>query len=1092
MGFQLRGRMYEYGGQGTPHGLTERTVEIPVAMDFLRRRAPAGPALEVGNTLAQFLAATGEELPRVVLDRYERAPGVVVGDILEPPFAARFATIVCVSTVEHVGQRLDPRSAYGDAPGGLEPGGHAPAMLAIKRIHDLLTPGGEALITVPWGQAAEGGWQVVFGPDTIHELVGRGYVPAEQFDLRVLKRVGASRTGGSLWTEVDPASVDRVPYAAAQGHANAVAFISLRRSAAAPRPGPAAIPPLRAHGLRFPPGSQDERGATTGVIGLAAGMVEAGILTTPPLTAEVELVDVTTGEAIATGTLRSWERASVALAVPHPVPAALVRWRIDGEPPERQPDYVAIYRAGEASPLRVGIDMLGAQSPTSRNRGIGRALRGAVSALAAMSNGPELTLYWHPGMERAGDGFAPGARHVELSAAGPAGVQRVVDANPHALDVFIAGSPFETTNSYLPPLRRTQGSPAVVSIVYDLIPMVWSQERYLADGSERMRFESAARRLKRHDGLLAISDSARDDARAYLGMPPERVLAIGTGTDHAFWGAETGGRARSGGFLLAMCAPDPRKNADGLIGALAVLRDWGIRFPPLRMVMSGSEAARAATLATVAAFGLEDEVTLLQDVTDEELRALYGDAVALVFPSGYEGFGLPLAEAMSTSLPVVGVHNSSQPEVIGNAGITATSGVPIELARALAGVCDGSIDLRALGARGRERAATFTSEAVARRLVLALEALTTQPACVPHIPGDTNRTAVEVALAGPTPPDAGHIGQYTAALAPALLAHGRLSWWQTGRAIPLLEAGSPRPVPLPPAGRFGTTRTIIYEHIPGTAMPSSLASHAAGVPWVDLHEVPLAGDAERAEPPAWWPGRMPGHVLVHSHTLRDRLAASHPELAERIRVLPIGLPRGATPSQRDAARALRGFAAEDIVIGLPAETGPEAAVALVEAVAVQAPMPGGGMFRVLAEEPLRPELRAALHRLMRDPAARPAFAVLGLMSPAELRAARGATDAVLLTHTPGADELGLLRDHLATGAIPIAGLGTTHYGLELVGPGLLTDGSRPSLAAILARLAEPATLAALRDQATAWRARHSIEEVARCIHELIRAQAAPE
>jgi len=1082
--------MYEYGGPGTPHALTERTVEIPVAMDFLRRRAPAGPALEVGNTLAQFLAATGEDLPRVVLDRYESAPGVVVGDILAPPFAARFATIVSISTVEHVGQRLDPRSAYGDAPGGLEPGGHGPALLAIKRIHDLLVPGGEALITVPWGQAAEAGWQVVFGPDTVRELAGRGYVAAGQLDLRVLRRVGPNHHGGSLWTEVDPASADRLPYATAQGHANAVAFIWLRRSATAPRPDPVAAP-LRAHGLRLPPGSRDECGARTGVAGLAAGVVEAGILATPPLSAEVELVNDTTGEVIATGTLRSWERASVALTVPHPVPAALVRWRIDGDPPGRQPDYVAIYRAGAGGRTRVGIDMLGAQSPTSRNRGIGRYLRGLVSALAAMQDGPELTLYWHPGRERAGDGFAPGARHVELTAAGPGGVQAVVDANPHGLDVFVVGSPFESVDGYFPPLRRTHGSPALVSIVYDLIPIVWSQERYLADGSERVRFESVARRLRRHDGLLAISDSARDDARAHLGVPAERVLAIGTGTDHAFWGAEAGTRDRDGGFLLAMCAPDPRKNADGLIGALAVLRAWGIRFPPLRMVMSGSEAARAATLATVAALGLEEHVTLLQDVTDEELRALYRDAAALVFPSGYEGFGLPLAEAMSSGLPVVGVHNSSQPEVIGDAGITATSGAPIELARALTGVCDGSIDLQALKARGRERAATFTWEAVAARFALAVEALETPPASEPGLPAIAHHTALEVALAGPAPPDAEHIGRYTAALAPALDACAGLRWWQTGRAIPLLEAGSPRPVPLPPAGRAGAIRTVIYEHIPGTAMPPAAVSNTAEL-CVDLHEVPLVGDAERAEQPAWWPDRMPERVLVHSHTLRDRLAVDHPELAERIHVLPVGVPHGADPAQREAGRALRGFALGDIVVGVPAETDPDAAVALAEAVAAQAPVPGGGVFRVLAEEPLSPPLRETLHRLMRDPAARAAFAVLGQMSPAELRAARGAADAVLLIHTFGADELGLLRDHLAAGAIPIAGEGTTHYGPELVGPVLLTDGSRSGLAAILARLAEPATLAAFRDQATAWRARHSIEEVARCIHELIRARGAGE
>ncbi len=1088
MGFQLRGRRYEYGGTGTPHGLTERTVEVPVAMDFLRRRAPAGPALEVGNTLARFLAATGEVLPRTVLDRYERAPGVVAGDILAPPFAARFATIVSVSTVEHVGQRLDPMAAYGDAPGGLEPGGHGPPLLAIKRIHDLLAPGGEALITVPWGQAAELGWQVVFGPGVIRRLADGGYVPADGVDLRVLKRVGPV-SGGSLWTEVDPASVGQVPYASAQGHANAVAFLWLRRSATCVRPDPVAAP-IRASGLRLPPGSQDHRGAATAAAGLAAGVVEAGILATRPLTADVELTDATTGDMIAAATLRSWERPSVPLTVPHPVAAAVVRWRVAGEPPGRQPDYVAMYRAGGRTPRRVGIDMLGAQSPTSRNRGIGRYLRGLVSALAAVPDGPELTLYWHPGMERSGEGFAREARHVELPARGPAGLQAVVDANPHGLEALIVGSPFETVDGYFPPLRRTAAAPALLSVVYDLIPMVWSQERYLADEGERTRFAAVARRLKRHDGLLAISDSARDDARAYLGIRADRVLAIGTGTDHTFWGAEPGTHDAAGRFLLAMCAPDPRKNADGLIRALAVLGDWGVRFPPLRLVMSGSEAARAATMATVAELKLEAHVTLLQDVSDEELRALYRAAVCLVFPSGYEGFGLPLAEAMSGGLPVVGVHNSSQPEVVGDAGITATSGAAIELARALAGVCDGTVDLPAHGERGRERARTFTWEAVAGRLVLALEAIDTPPASEPDLPLAGHSAAVEVALTGPAPPEAAHVGCYTAALATALKTHAGLRWWQTGAAIPLLEAWSPQPVLLPSTGRFGGgISAVIYEHMPGTTVPPSVAATASDGLWFDLHEVPLVAESERVEPPEWWLGRLPARVLVHSHTLRDRLAADRPELAGRIHVLPIGLPPGPNREERDAARALRHFGPGDIVVGLPAETDPEAAVALVQAVAEQPRTPGGGEFRVLAEEPLSPALRETLHGLMRDTAARPCFWVLGLMSPAELRAARGATDVVLVAPSTGADELGLLRDHLAGGAIPIAAA-TTHYGPELVGPVLLTDGSQPSLAGILARLADPGTFTAFRDQATAWRARHRIEEVARCIHELIRAPGA--
>ena len=103
-----------------------------------------------------------------------------------------------------------------------------------------------------------------------------------------------------------------------------------------------------------------------------------------------------------------------------------------------------------------------------------------------------------------------------------------------------------------------------------------------------------------------------------------------------------------------------------------------------------------------------DALVLTGPVSESQLRALYGGALALVYPSRYEGFGLPVIEAMAVGLPVIGARAASIPEVLGDAGVLLDPLVPDAWADAIARVATDRAFSDDLRARGRARAASFT------------------------------------------------------------------------------------------------------------------------------------------------------------------------------------------------------------------------------------------------------------------------------------------------------------------------------------------------------------------------------------------------
>ncbi len=237
-------------------------------------------------------------------------------------------------------------------------------------------------------------------------------------------------------------------------------------------------------------------------------------------------------------------------------------------------------------------------------------------------------------------------------------------------------------------MPRLAPGPAVVTI-YDLSFVHYPdafptlQRRYL----ERVTADSC-RRARR---LIAISESGRQDIHRVYGVPLERIDVVVPGVAGAYRPlppeAVAAFRRRLDlpeRFLLHVGTLQPRKNVPLLLDALALLeRDDA----PLVLV-GGKGWLYDAIFARVAALGLERRVRFAGYVADDDLPLWYNAAAALVLPSRYEGFGLPIVEALACGTPVVAANASSLPEAGGAAALYFAPDDADELAARLADILD--------------------------------------------------------------------------------------------------------------------------------------------------------------------------------------------------------------------------------------------------------------------------------------------------------------------------------------------------------------------------------------------------------------------
>ncbi len=224
---------------------------------------------------------------------------------------------------------------------------------------------------------------------------------------------------------------------------------------------------------------------------------------------------------------------------------------------------------------------------------------------------------------------------------------------------------------------------------------------------------------RRADHIIVVSEATRRDLMAAYNLPAEKITVIHEAADPRFKLPAPGAVARvrmSYGlpeeYLLYVGTIEPRKNLPRLLHAWEPLYMAG-EAPPLVIV------GRRGWLADDFYAALErspcrEAVQFTGYVRDEDLPALYAGATAFVFPSLYEGFGLPLLEAMACGTPVACSNGSSLPEVVGDAALTFDPTEVAEITQALRRLLHEPELRESLRERGLQRAAQFSWERAAR------------------------------------------------------------------------------------------------------------------------------------------------------------------------------------------------------------------------------------------------------------------------------------------------------------------------------------------------------------------------------------------
>lgn len=275
---------------------------------------------------------------------------------------------------------------------------------------------------------------------------------------------------------------------------------------------------------------------------------------------------------------------------------------------------------------------------------------------------------------------------------------------------------------YHSPYHALPGSPRLGPrslTVHDMIPVLHPE--WFDDTTP---FQRALASVGPHDHVFADSECTRTDLLRLRGLEPANVHVAYPGiSSHFVPLAREASRAQLGRlglppvrFLLAVGTLEPRKNLASLLEAFAIL---AVRpgNADLHLVLTGARGWRNEVFdSALARLGpLRARVLATGFLADADLPVLYGACEAFVFPSLYEGFGLPIAEAMACGAAVACVSNSSQPEVAGDVAVLARDSTPQAIAEAIGGLLSDPQALETRRSRGPAQAGRFTWKACVDR-----------------------------------------------------------------------------------------------------------------------------------------------------------------------------------------------------------------------------------------------------------------------------------------------------------------------------------------------------------------------------------------
>jgi len=609
------------------------------------------------------------------------------------------------------------------------------------------------------------------------------------------------------------------------------------------------------------------------------------------------------------------------------------------------------------APGSVWVDAQGAQSVHYAERGIGRFIGEQLAAVSRMAPDVIGTVHLDP------DQAIPAILdpligsellHWEPNRSAPAsGLPRI----------YHVASPMDLTTSLDEMWPSWARSPAVRTVVtlYDFIPLIFRDLYLDPQPVSKAAYFARLGLLRRADHALAISEQTARDAVEHLGLDESRITVIDCGVSDRFSSLvgsreEAGDTLRSAfpglrdGFVLYVGGDDPRKNMLGAIDGYALLSREVRRSHQLVIACKLSDARAEELTSYATEHGIDREDVLFTGfVSDSELAALYRSCSLFLFPSLYEGAGLPILEAMSCGAPVAASGTSSIPEILGDLEATFDPSDPADLARCLERVLDSPAELESLRERSLRRAQIYTWERVAERTLQGYERALSAPARPVR-----SRPKKRLAIMTPWPPQWSGVATHSRRLVEELRAHADVDV-----IAPVLENGTVYDRSLEPEG-VGLFTASDFDWLGGLRDYDRVLYTLGGSPYhvhafealmrrpgaVLAHDVRLLGlymavqEQRHSRDPAWLLRRlqeMYGHrvsdwelrhvwdprvyvdkgifmtreiqehaqqIIVHSEHQRDILRLEGPAAAPMAHVVPHGVPiPDAPPRQtRDAPR----------------------------------------------------------------------------------------------------------------------------------------------------------------------------------------------
>ncbi len=383
--------------------------------------------------------------------------------------------------------------------------------------------------------------------------------------------------------------------------------------------------------------------------------------------------------------------------------------------------------------MRIGIDFTAA---AQQGAGIGRLTRNIIGALAEIDRENEYRLFVATGSRHKGEWQSGSLGSVFQTSNYPNFRLKTVPLSDHALAVtwhrlrlplfveLFTGrvDVFHSPDFTLPPVWRARTLVTVHDLSFLRLPECFP-------GGLRRYLEAAVpRAVRRADHVIADSHNTRRDLIELLGAASDKITVIHSGVEPRFrpMTAAANGEALAAvrrkyalpeQFILSVGTLQPRKNFARLVDAFGALNSqFAIRNFDL-VIGGGRGWLYEQVFERVKALGLEKKVHFLGFADDSDLPMLYNLADLFVFPSLYEGFGLPPLEAMACGVPVVCSEASSLPEVVGDAALTVDPLDVAGLAEAMRRAIEDETLPASLAARGLAQAARFTWSKAAEELL---------------------------------------------------------------------------------------------------------------------------------------------------------------------------------------------------------------------------------------------------------------------------------------------------------------------------------------------------------------------------------------